>query len=149
MLNPTAAGGKVAMTGREAEFDRLLEEVRNGSQEAAQQFVEEFGPAILRVIRRRLERRMRSAYDSCDFVQDVFASFFRAPPSQDTFLTLDALRKYLETMAQRKVADATRKRLIHQAANLNRENSLDGSAQLRGPGTDRPGAHSQRDVRDQ
>jgi len=60
-------------------FSLLLEQARAGSDSAARELIERFGPFILRVIRNRLDPRLRSIFDSADFSQAVWASFFAMP----------------------------------------------------------------------
>lgn len=118
------------MSDDEAEFIRLLQEIRAGSQDAARELVDTFGEHILRVIRFNLSRKLRSKFDSCDFMQDVFASFFSAPPPPESFESPEAFVKYLTALAQHKVREVTRQRLQLQRYNIKRERSLDGSARL-------------------
>src|SRR6478736_4128141 len=63
----------------ESEFAALIEQVRAGSQEAAWTLVEKYGRDVQRFVRRTLHQRLRSKFDSLDFVQIVWGSFFRAP----------------------------------------------------------------------
>lgn len=112
------------MKDYEAEFTRLLQEIRAGSQEAARIFVEEYGEHLLRVIRRKLQKNLRPKFDSCDFLQDVFASFFHAPPSPDTFATPEAFLKYLTMMASNKVNEVTRHCTATQRGNVGQEQSM-------------------------
>ncbi len=109
------------------DFAALMQSVRAGSEEAARQLVERFGPRILRVVRRRLNPKLRSKFDSLDFQQDVWASFF-ADSSDKTFDRPEALAAFLATMARNKVLMAVRQRCQIQKYNVDREHSLDGSA---------------------
>jgi RNA polymerase sigma factor (sigma-70 family) len=106
---------------KQEEFQRLLREIQEGSSVAVQQFLEQYGRAVLQVIRRRLDQRMRSKFDSIDFLQDVWASFFLNPPPPTTFDGPEHLFQYLTVMARNKVTDAFRKRIVYQKYNLNRE----------------------------
>jgi RNA polymerase sigma-70 factor (ECF subfamily) len=109
------------------EFTSLMQRVRAGSQEAAQLLVEQYGNHILRVVRRMLHRKLRSKFDSLDFQQDVWASFFADQP-QKSFDRPEALAAFLAKVARNKVLMAYRKRCRFQRHNVNREHSLDGSA---------------------
>jgi RNA polymerase sigma-70 factor (ECF subfamily) len=109
------------------EFTALMERVRAGSQEAAQLLVDQYGHHILRVVRRTLHKKLRSKFDSLDFQQDVWASFFADQP-QKTFDRPEALAAFLAKLARNKVLMAYRKRCRFQRHNVNREHSLDGSA---------------------
>src|SRR5262249_36628315 len=84
------------------DFTALMQRVRSGSQDAAQQLVEQYGQHILRVIRRMLHKKLRSKFDSLDFQQDVWASFFADQP-QKTFDRPEALAAFLAKVARNKV----------------------------------------------
>lgn len=66
-------------------FASLMQRVREGSQDAAHELFQQYGPHILRIVRRKLHKTMRSKYDSSDFVQAVWASFFAIEPAQYHF----------------------------------------------------------------
>src|SRR5262249_6025066 len=107
-----------------------MEQVRSGSEEAARELLEIFGPHIIRVVRRKLDQRLRARFDSADFAQDVWASFFANPPRHEVVDRPEALIAFLVRMARNKVVDAHRKGLVYQKENVTRQNSLDGSAAL-------------------
>jgi DNA-directed RNA polymerase specialized sigma24 family protein len=71
-----------------------------------------------------LKPRLRTQFDSTDFQQDVWASFFKMPPEQATFETPDELARYLTAMAGYKVADENRRRLHCRKHDLYRERPL-------------------------
>lgn len=108
------------------DFQLLMARVRGGCRDAAAELVQRYGDHIIRVVRRRLHRRLRSKFDSADFQQDVWASFFAN--STETFAGPEALAKFLAEVAKNKVLMAVRKRLRLQKYNVDRENSLEGSA---------------------
>ncbi len=109
------------------EFGELMRRLRDGSQEAARELLDRYGEHILRVVRRKLSRELRSKFDSVDFVQAVWASFFADVPRQRRFDHPQALIAFLVTLAQNKVIDAVRQRMQTQKYNINRERALDGS----------------------
>jgi RNA polymerase sigma-70 factor (ECF subfamily) len=115
-------------TTDDLDFKKLLQEIQEGSEEAARAFLDKYGKYILRVIRRRLAKRLRSKFDSSDFLQDVCASFFRDPPPPEAFNEREALLAFLAQMARNKVAQANRQRLERRRYADKPENSLDGSA---------------------
>jgi RNA polymerase sigma factor (sigma-70 family) len=116
------------MRDYEQEFKDLLREIGEGSQDAARRFMDEYGGYIIAVVRRRLHQKLRSKFDSQDFLQDVCASFFRQPPPPEIFTDTKGLLRYLAKMARDKVFATSRQRLVRQRYNVNRENSLEGSA---------------------
>jgi RNA polymerase sigma factor (sigma-70 family) len=116
------------MTTSPYEFKDLLAKVREGSPEAGQKLYHQFGNHILRVVRKHLPLKLRPKFDSLDFEQDVWASFFAADPRDQKFESPSALAAYLAKMAANKVAEVSRTRLQRRKYNVNRENSLEGSA---------------------
>src|ERR1700752_2326664 len=114
--------GNSLMTDYEQEFKQLLREISQGSEEAARKFLDEYGGYIIAVVRKRLHKKLRSKFDSQDFLQDVCASFFREPPPAEVFADSKALLKYLAKMARDKVFATSRKRLVRDRFNVNREN---------------------------
>jgi RNA polymerase sigma factor (sigma-70 family) len=122
------------MTNDDQEFKQLLKEIQEGSEEAARTFMDKYGRYILRVIRQRMVKKLRSKFDSDDFLQDVCASFFRDPPPPEAFSERAALLAFLAQMARNKVAQANRQRLKFRRYADKRENSLDGSARFQAKG---------------
>lgn len=94
--------------------DGLFERARSGDQDAWRELYEACYPKVLRVIRRRLNSRVRSLYDSTDFVGDVWKSLAEKPDQFD-FPNVEALTAFLAIAAQRKVIDAHRR--LHAAKN--------------------------------
>jgi RNA polymerase sigma-70 factor (ECF subfamily) len=113
------------MWGPQQEFEALMERVREGSAEAVGEFLDRYGPHILRVIRRKLHKALRSKFDSIDFMQAVWASFFTTPPQTWTFDRPEALIAYLTTLASNKVVAEYRRRLLTEKGNVGREFPLD------------------------
>jgi RNA polymerase sigma-70 factor (ECF subfamily) len=116
------------MADNQCKFHDLMDQVLAGSETAARDLVRLYGPAVLRAVRRRLHSRLRSKFDSDDFVQDVWASFFAAPPEQNAFERPEDLAAWLARLARNKVVDAVRLRLQREKFNLNREESLQDTA---------------------
>jgi RNA polymerase sigma-70 factor (ECF subfamily) len=103
------------------DFAALMQRVLSGCKEAADQLHAEYGPHIRRVVQRHLHRRLRTKFDSSDFVQDVWASFFIDLPTHANFDTPESLVAYLTAMARNKVAHTTRRRMKGSTRNINRE----------------------------
>jgi RNA polymerase sigma-70 factor (ECF subfamily) len=112
---------------KEDEFRLLMERVLTGNDAAAAELLKRYGPVVIQAVRRRLNRQMRSKFDSLDFVQDVWASFFARPPEQYAFHDPEKFIVFLTRIARNKVVDATRQRLLGEKFNVNRERSLDRS----------------------
>ena len=91
-------------------FTALLEQVRNGDQEAASRLVEEFEPVVRRELRFRLrDNRARLELDSMDISQSVLSNFFvRVATRQSDLNEPGDLVKLLATMTRNKVAEKLR-----------------------------------------
>jgi DNA-directed RNA polymerase specialized sigma24 family protein len=109
------------------EFTTLMDRLCAGDEDAARLLVERYGDSILRVIRRRLPQWLRSKYDSQDFTQAVWASFFALPHDHDALKDPARLAKFLRQLASHKVIDVVRQRGKTAQYNVNRERSLEGS----------------------
>jgi RNA polymerase sigma-70 factor (ECF subfamily) len=115
------------------EFDRLMQRVREGCPDAAQEVFNRFSEPIRWVVRRKLNRRLRTQYDSVDFIQSVWASFFQVPAERFTFASPQELIGFLAQLATHKVVDAFRRRLQTAKHDLKRECSYDALADNNSP----------------
>jgi RNA polymerase sigma factor (sigma-70 family) len=106
------------------DFCDLMQQVREGSEDAVWELVNQFGDSIRRAVRRALSEKMRSKFDSLDFVQLVWGSLFRERDKLDHFECPEHLAKYLVAMAQHKVGMESRRHLDGAKRNLAREQSL-------------------------
>jgi RNA polymerase sigma factor (sigma-70 family) len=111
-------------------FLELMDRVRQGSAEAGQELYDRYGHHVLRVVRHHLPEKLRPKFDSLDFAQDVWASFFAAQTGDQKFDTPVALAVFLAEVARNKVAGEFRKQLQGKFHNVNHEKSLDGSARF-------------------
>jgi RNA polymerase sigma-70 factor (ECF subfamily) len=118
-----------------AEFVALMDRAKTGCPTARRELYEQFGGAVLRVVRHKLQKRLRSIYDSRDFTQDVWASFFGLAAEDYRFAGPDELIDFLSTVAANKVADGFRRTMQGSGAKSNREAYLDEIAE---PGNDHP-----------
>ena len=91
-------------------FRELLQEVAAGVPDAADKIVSEYGVHILRAVRRRMNRGIREQFDSEDFAQAVWASFFGHLSIVSRFGSEEELAGFLCRMASNKVIDAGRRR---------------------------------------
>jgi RNA polymerase sigma-70 factor (ECF subfamily) len=116
------------MVPSQEELQDLMQRLRDGSQTAAQELYERYGHHILRVVRRKLDRKLRAKFDSVDFMQSVWTSFFVNPSHQFAFERPEELIAFLAKLAHNKLVDAQRQRYGTEKYNVNRERSLEGSA---------------------
>jgi RNA polymerase sigma factor (sigma-70 family) len=91
----------------ETPFADLIRRVRGGDEDAANELVRRYEPAIRRAVRIRLaDSRLERAFDSMDVCQSVMASFFvRAALGQFDLDAPDQLLRLLATMARHKLSD--------------------------------------------
>lgn len=108
------------------QFQDLVGRVRTNDDDAAFELFDRCKYRIYAAVRRRLDRRMRSKFDSHDFVQAVWASFFCNVPDLDRFKTEDELLCFLIRMAGNKVADEYRRRIKTEKYAVYREKHLSG-----------------------
>jgi RNA polymerase sigma-70 factor (ECF subfamily) len=103
------------------EVQRLLTALRGGDPAAITEFFCRYGAAIRAVVRRNLHSRLRTRFDSLDFVQDVWASFLALPTEKCTFASPQALLGFLTRVAQNKVIEIFRQRFRTQKYAITRE----------------------------
>ncbi len=112
------------MIDADQEFRELLAGVRAGSEDAAWELVRLYAPHVHRVVSRMLKRRIRTMFDSVDFIQAVWASFFREPARIQSFDSASEIIGYLVNAARYKVNDELRRRLGTEKFDVGRERSL-------------------------
>ena len=117
------------------EFRQWLAEAQSGDNDACRRLLEVYGPHVVRAVRRNLDRSIRSKFDSADFAQAVWASFFTRPTQADQFDSPESLVGYLAAMAKNKVVDEHRRRLGALKYDVSREEPLrpDENQGLRSP----------------
>jgi len=106
-------------------FQDLMRRVREGSEDAAWEVFERHGGYILRAVRRVLNPKLRSKFDSIDFTQRVWLSFYRVRDKVDHFETPQQLAEFLAGMARNKVHMEVRRRLLTPTYNVGREVRFD------------------------
>lgn len=110
------------------ELRTLMQRVRDGSQDAVRELCDRYGPHVLRVVRRKLDKKLRAKFDSADLTQAVWASFFIQPHHDFHFARPEELIAFLADLAHKKLVDVLRQRYGTRKYNVNREHSLEGSA---------------------
>ena len=99
-------------------FDSLIARIRCGNEDAARQLLDEYGPHIIRVIRRRMNPQIRERYDSQDFTQAVWASFFGNLQDITRFSKATELVQFLSRVASNKVIDAGRRTQVRRETHI-------------------------------
>ncbi len=105
----------------QSSFRELMRRVQGGSEDAAWEVFDRYGGFIRRAVRRILKPQLRSKFDSIDFVQCVWLSFFRVRERADRFERPQHLIKFLAGMARNKVQLEARKRMTTEKHDIGRE----------------------------
>jgi RNA polymerase sigma factor (sigma-70 family) len=115
----------------EGELRQFLARIRDGDEDAARELLRRYEAKVRLVVRRQLPRLLRSRFDSQDFVQSIWGSFFRrikAGPSE--LESTENLIGFLARAARNKVIDEYR-RASSRKQDMRREESMWEGAQAR------------------
>ncbi len=108
------------------ELASLLVRVRAGDEAATCILLKSFEDDVRKAVRGRLPRSLRTQFDSMDFVQSVWQSFFSScDQDPQAFQNARHLRKYLAGVARNKVLEVHRQRTRTKKYDMNREERLD------------------------
>jgi RNA polymerase sigma factor (sigma-70 family) len=113
------------MIDEATEFSSLMERVQRGEQQAAWELLETYGSHLQRYVRRSFSRDLRARFDTVDFVQVVWASFFREPEKLRQIASPRDLMAYLAALARNKVVNEVRREVHAQKRDVRREIRLD------------------------
>lgn len=102
-------------------FASLIDRLKAGDRAAMAALVEEYGGVVRAAVRRGLHDRLRTQFDSLDFVNDVWASVIDLPPDRYAFDTPADLAAFLGRVAHNKVTDVFRQRFRTQKYAVGRE----------------------------
>ncbi len=102
-------------------FAELVKGLRTGDPTAYDGICRQYSPFIRAAVRRQLHHRLRTRFDSVDFVQDVWVSFLAIPGNRHTYDTPQALLAFLNQMAYHRVTEVFRQRFSTQKDNITRE----------------------------
>jgi RNA polymerase sigma factor (sigma-70 family) len=111
----------------DSDFRQLLSQAETGDADAARRLLKEFGPHVVRAIRRHLPPEMRNEFDSLDFAQAVWGSFFAQPDRLTKLQDADQFVGFLGQMARHKVLMEHRKRYATAKRDRAREERLPAS----------------------
>lgn len=107
-----------------AESDGLFARAKGGDQAAWEELFHACYPKVIRVVRRKLSRPMRSLYDSSDFASDVMKSLTANLDRLD-FPSIESLVAFLTQVAEQRVIDEYRRRNT-QKRDMSRERAIVG-----------------------
>ncbi len=107
----------------EQDLESFIARIRRGDESAARELLARYEAQVRLVVRRQLPRLLRSRFDSLDFLQSVWGSFFRQMQAGSDFEQPQALVAFLAQVARNKVIDEYR-RASSQKGDMNREEPL-------------------------
>ncbi len=94
----------------ESQLADFLRRIQHGDEGAARELLQRYEPEVRLVVRRQLPRLLRSRFDSLDFLQSVWGSFFRRMRDAPTdFEDSRHLVAFLARAAKNKVIDEYRR----------------------------------------
>ena len=94
----------------DGELADFLKRIQEGDEGAARELLQRYEPEVRLVVRRQLPRLLRSRFDSLDFLQSVWGSFFRRMRDAPTdFEDSRHLVAFLARAAKNKVIDEYRR----------------------------------------
>lgn len=112
------------MLKQDDDFQRLMERIRRGDDEAVQLVVEKYGPHICRAVRRRFRHfKLRILYGTDDCLQSVWATVFSNPDALASIESQEHLVRYLAKLAANKLISKDRQLQI-QRNDVRRDQSL-------------------------
>ena len=123
-------------------FSELFAKACRGDELALRALLEQYGEYLRRVIRQRLDERLRSRFDSLDFVQMVWASFFADAKPLERFASADEMIRYLVAMVRNKVLEEQRRRAAAKRGGSVQERPLDETAADTPRTADTPSKHA-------
>lgn len=108
----------------DSDIPGFLHRIANGDQDAARELLSRYEAEVRLVVRRQLPRLLRSRFDSLDFLQSVWGSFFRrVKGGASEFEDSRHLVAFLARAAKNKVIDEYR-RAGSQKGDMHREEPL-------------------------
>src|SRR6516165_6225328 len=113
----------------DAGISDFLQRIQSGDEGAARELLQRFEAEVRLVVRRQLPRLLRSRFDSIDFLQSVWGSFFHKIRTGPNDLNQEqSLITFLAWAARNKVIDEYR-RSATQKQDIRREESIETSRQ--------------------
>jgi RNA polymerase sigma factor (sigma-70 family) len=107
------------------DFNELMARAKAGDQAAIRDFLTRFEHEVRMMVRARLPKKLRNQYDSADFVQAVWQSFFSdLPRDAPDFEKVEHLRKYLAGVVRNKIYEQHRRLTRTEKYDVFREERL-------------------------
>jgi RNA polymerase sigma factor (sigma-70 family) len=118
-----------SVQSRSGNIQALLDRIKDGDEGAARELLTRYESKVRLVVHRQLPRLLRSRFDSVDFLQSVWGSFFhRIRTGPNDLKDERKLITFLAWAARNKVIDQYR-RVATQKQDIRREERLETGAQ--------------------
>lgn len=99
-----------SVTSKRGEISVFISRIRSGDEEAARELLRRYEAKVRLVVRRQLPKLLRSRFDSLDFLQSVWGSFFHRVRTGPTDIEDEPnLVAFLAWAARNKVVDQYRR----------------------------------------
>lgn len=98
------------MSLAQAEFDRLIAKVRQGSEDALAELFQRFNPLVFNTIRKHMPIEMRNAFDSADVAQIAWGTLFHHRTRLCQFQSPRDMEAFIATVAYNKLRMELRRR---------------------------------------
>jgi len=107
------------------DFTGLMARAKAGDPAAIRDFLSRFEPEVRMMVRARLPKKLRTQFDSLDFVQAVWQSFFVEPAlDAPNFDKVEHLRGFLAGVVRNKVFEQHRRLTKTEKYDVSREERL-------------------------
>jgi DNA-directed RNA polymerase specialized sigma24 family protein len=106
------------------EFQELLRQAREKVPGACQQLYDRYRHHVLRVVRRSMDPRLRTRYDSIDLTQNVWASVFGHGLAEHDFSSPEGFLRFPTAVTENKANQLYRREIATQKRSLSREEPI-------------------------
>jgi RNA polymerase sigma-70 factor (ECF subfamily) len=114
-----------AVMASDDDVANLMSRAKEGDEEAVRDFLSRFEWEVRMMVRARLPKRLRSQFDSIDFVQAVWQSFFSdLRQNGPDFERVEHVRRFLAGVVRNKVFEQHRKLTRTEKYDVSREERL-------------------------
>jgi RNA polymerase sigma factor (sigma-70 family) len=113
------------MSLAQAEFDQLIAEVRQGSEDALAELFRRFNPLVYNTIRKHMPIQMRNTFDSADVAQIAWGTLFHHPTRLCQRESPSAMKSYVATVVLNKLRMELRKHKTQKSGRHRDEVSLE------------------------
>lgn len=134
---PYPSESNLRSQAKEASFEKLMQQLCQGSEEAAWEIFDRFAPHILRVIRASLPNEIRSKVDSVDLLNTLMGSLLIKRSYLSNIREPAQLFALLTKAAKNRVIDEHRKYTVYASRSIRSEEGAFDEQNLAAKGADK------------